>query len=111
MTHLNLMGNRNVERVLFARPPLTTVPWAPLWCLILMAKAAHDDTQHYWGGVGWLQLQMGYPDGPGGRRTVMGHIATLERAGYVSRTDKRKGKRVIYELHIPGLVRPPSTGG
>lgn len=111
MTRLNLMGNRNVERVLFARPPLTTVPWASLWCLCLMAKTAHDDTQLYYGGVGWLQLQMGYTDGPSGRRAVMRHLVILETAGYVRRTDKRQGHRAIYELRIPGLVRPPSTGG
>jgi DNA-binding transcriptional ArsR family regulator len=69
--------------------------------MLLMAKAAHDDTQLYYGGIGWLQLQMGYPDGPGGRRTIMHYITRLEAAGYVVRTNKRQGKRVIYELRLP----------
>jgi len=100
------MGNRNVERVLWAHPPITDVPASARWCLVLMAKAAHDDSQLYWAGVGWLQLRMGYPDGPGGRRTIMHYLTALEAAGYVRRTDKRKGKRVVYELHLPDMLPP-----
>jgi hypothetical protein len=69
--------------------------------MLLMAKAAHDDTQLYYGGIGWLQLQMGYADGPHGRRKIMRHLATLEGAGYLRRTSKRHGHRVIYELRLP----------
>ena len=104
------MGNRNVAAVLHAMPPITDVPLAARWCLLLMAKVAHDDTQRYYGGVEFLELAMGYQIGPSGRRKIMRHLAALEAAGYVTRTGKKRGNRWIYELHLPGQLGHVSTG-
>jgi DNA-binding transcriptional ArsR family regulator len=98
------MGNRNVEAVIWAMPPINDVPPMTWRCLVTMAKVAHDDTQLYYGGVEWLELAMGYQLGPSGRRAVMRHLELLERAGYVRRTGKKRGSRWIYELHLPGIL-------
>lgn len=104
------MGHKNMARVMLAQPGIRVPPMA--WrCLLLMAMRAHDNEPLYWGGVGWLQLNLGYQTGPSGRRKVMRHIATLESAGYIVRTPKRVGHRVVYELRLPELLGPPSTGG
>lgn len=98
------MGHNNIDRILLAHPPITDVPAQARWCLLLMGKAAHDETQLYWGGLAWLQMQMGYPINAGGRRVIMQHLAALEMHGYISRTDKRKGHRRVYELHLPAQL-------
>jgi len=104
------MGYRNVHRLLLAMPPVTDIPPTTRWVLLLMAKAAHDDTGQYWGGVSFLAMHLGYDNKRTGRREVMRHLARLQDAGYVKVTDNRKGKRVVYELHLPGLLPPSSTG-
>src|SRR5215831_13240796 len=100
------MGNRNLERCLLCTPAITDIPARTLHCLLLMAKVAHDDAPLYWGGMTWLGMRLGYQPGPIARRETMRHLATLERAGYISRTSKRHGRRVVYELHLPTLVGP-----
>lgn len=99
------MGNRNVERMLWCQPPITDIPPQSRWVLLLMAKAAHDDSQLYYGGVAYLALGLGYTDGRNGRRAIMRHLALLQDTGYLFRTDKRSGRRVVYELRLPQLLQ------
>jgi hypothetical protein len=104
------MGNRNVDRLILALPPITDIPPTTWRCLLLMAKAAHDDTQLYWAGTGFLVIHLGYSTGASGRRAVMRHLAILESAGYISRTSKTRGHRRIYELHLGDPLGHLSTG-
>lgn len=98
----NPMGNGNVERLLWAVPPITDIPSQTRWCLLLMAKRAHDEDPRYYGGLTHLMLNLGYSVDASGRRAVMRHLAKLQAAGYVTHTGKREGHRTVYELHLPG---------
>lgn len=101
------MGHRNVEKLLNAQPPLVRfITPTQFICLQHMAKVAHDDAPLYWGGVEFLALSLGYQIGPTGRREVMRHIRALEDAGYISRTQKKHGRRLVYELHLPSELPP-----
>src|SRR5262245_50542100 len=104
------MGHQNLDRVLLAQPPIRLPPQTRL-CLLLMARVAHDKAPLYWGGVTWLQMNMGYAETPAGRRQVMTHLRRLESAGYLTRTDKKRGHRAVYELHLPGLTQPVDNHG
>ena len=97
-----LMGNRNVEILLWSVPPITDVPPTTFRLLLLMAKRAHDDEPYYYGGLSHLMLNLGYSMNASGRRAVMRHLAILQDAGYISKADKKQGRRTIYELHLPG---------
>lgn len=96
------MGNRNVERCLWAVPAITDIPATTYRVLLLMAKRAHDDEPYYYGGLSHLMLCLGYSLDASGRRAVMRHLAKLQDAGYIFKTDKREGRRTVYELHLPG---------
>jgi len=104
-----MMGHRNMDRIMLAQPCLD-LPAQTRYCLLLMGRLAHDEAPLYWGGVSWLQLNMGYSQGPSGRREVMRHLKRLERDGYITRTPKRRGHRVVYELHLPGGYPPVDDG-
>lgn len=98
------MGHNHVRALLLAQPPVDLPP-AAFRVLLLMASCTldKDNPPQYWAGVSFLTLNMP-PLAPGsGRRVMMRHIATLQDAGYVFRTDKRVGQRRVYELRIPGL--------
>jgi hypothetical protein len=100
------MGDRNVDRVLLAQPPLGLyMPAATLLVLILMARRAHDDTGRYWAGTAWLQVAAGYPAGPVGRRAVRRHMATLTDLGYLKRLPETVGQHAVYQLQLPGIPR------
>ena len=100
------MGSENVKRILWHQPPLTDVS-LPAWrCLLLMASRAHDKSQLYFAGVEWLQLQMGYQMNEGGRVHVMGYIKELEKAGYVWRTGRKRGRKTEYQLRVTDYLGP-----
>src|SRR4051812_30421348 len=99
------MGNHNVRRILLAQPPVE-LPSGALWVLLLMALVAHDDDPKYWAGVNFLVLNMPQLKPGSSRRMVMRHLRTLEDAGYVYRTDMRKGHRTVYQLRMPGSSLP-----
>lgn len=102
------MGHMNVDRLLNAQPPLMQVLTPVQFiCLLHMAKLAHDQAPLYWGGVDFLALSMSYPPGPSGRRIILRHIRALEDSGFIVRTHKKQGRRVVYELQLPPLL-PPS---
>lgn len=100
------MGNENMRRIVWHTPPLTYLPWASLWCLLLMGSRAHDSTGLYFGGLEWLQLQMGYQLNEGGRQNVLRHIRLLEKHGLVYRTGDRRGRKAVYQLTLPPMLGP-----
>ena len=95
------MGYRNVERIMWAQPPIDVTPNAKL-LLLLMARRAHDEEPFYFGGITHLMLNMPGPDNASKRRRIMGYLATLHKAGLVTPTRKKVGHRKVYELHLPG---------
>jgi hypothetical protein len=101
-----VMGHKNIDRVLLAQPPLDLPP-RTAWVLLLMAKAAHDETGHYWRGQTWLAVTMGYKPGPDGRRAIRRHLAILTDAGLVKRLPDSVGRNGVYQLTLPGLLGKP----
>ena len=95
------MGYRNVERIMWAQPPIDVTPNAKL-LLLLMARRAHDEEPFYFGGITHLMLNMPGPDTPDKRRRIMRYLAALHKAGLITSTRKRVGHRRVYELHLPG---------
>lgn len=89
-----------MDRVLLARPPVP-VPPATRWCLLLMARMAHDETGHYFAGLDWLQLAMGYQPGPSGKRKVLRHLRALQDGGYLKVLPDKRGRRTVYQLQLP----------
>jgi hypothetical protein len=96
------MGHNNVKAIMWAQPPVDVTPNAKL-VLLLMAQRAHDTEPFYYGGISHLMLNMPGPPGANKRRRIMRYLAMLQDAGLISVTDKRDGRRTVYELHLPGL--------
>jgi DNA-binding transcriptional ArsR family regulator len=100
------MGANNVRALLLATPPLTYLPGRSVHCLLLIALRAHDDTGLYYGGLSWLQLQLGYQLNEGGRQNVLRHLKLLEKHGLLRRTGDRRGRKAVYQLTIPSPFGP-----
>lgn len=105
------MGDRNVERVLLAMPPISThVSIRSTIVLVHMAKLAHDSTGLYFGGIEWLEQRVYGDTGTHHRRAIMRNLAELEKQGYVSRTAERRGRKAVYQLHLPDLLPSGKRG-
>lgn len=97
------MGWKNVDRAAL----VDIRPAAAQLLLIHMARVAHDDTGHYYGGIPWLVLRMHYPMNANGERAVYRLISQLVAAGYVKPNGLERGRRV-YVLTLPEPV--PGNG-
>ena len=97
------MGYNNVRALLVAQPSIEVTPAGAFRVLVLMATFTRDgdNPPQYWAGVSWLMLNMPGETGPGKRRLMQKYLAALQDAGWIIRTDKRVGHRVVYELRLP----------